>query len=229
MIDSLAAIAGRDASLTSHHAIDARHRPERGSRVVSMRRPGKARTKVKVCGITNVDDAVMCEEEVVDAIGLVHVPGDERSLSLREINEICSTVGPWVTRVLICRPKGPKGAIRMLEDSGADVVQTYTMPPMFLSRLRDAGVRVIRVVGPGEDPGAYADHVDALVLDAMTSGDLSTMPVGSYRRAIMAGDAGLDGIVSLRPYGVDVSSAVESAVGRKDRDLVRSLVQRCGQ
>jgi len=192
--------------------------------------------KVKVCGITSLDDATMCEDEGIDALGFVHFPGRHRSLTLREIGDICSTVGPLVTRVLICSPKGPREAMTMLERTGADVLQTYSMPPMFLSRLRDHGVRVIRAVRPDEgEARMYAESADALVFEAGTPGtghgyDYSRIPMDSCRRAIVAGGVtpeNVDAVRALRPYGVDVSSGVESSPGVKDPVLVRALVRRC--
>lgn len=192
--------------------------------------------KVKICGITTLEDAIMCEEVGADALGFVHYPGRGRSLSLLEIGNICSTLGPLVTRALICCPDGPNEALYMMEKSGADVIQTYSLSPIFLSRLRESGVRVIRVVKPDiNEARKYAEFADALVFEAGTPGtghnyDYSTIPMDSCRRAIVAGGLTLSNIEyvkGLRPYGVDVSSGVESLPGRKDPELVKDFVRRC--
>ncbi len=192
--------------------------------------------RVKICGITTLEDANICEELGADALGFVHYPGRGRSLPLMEIRDICSTLGPFITRVLICHPKGPNEALQMLERSGADVIQTYSLSPVFLSRLRENGIRVIRAVRPDIDEvRKYAECVDALVFEAGVPGtghyyDHSTIPINSCRRAIVAGGLSLsniDQVKELRPYGVDVSSGVESSPGIKDPELVNDLIRRC--
>lgn len=192
--------------------------------------------KVKICGITSEEDAHMCEDLGADALGFVHYPGRKRSLSLENIGKICSTLGPLTTRVLICLPMGPNEAIHMLEKSGADVLQIYSLSPVFISRVKETGVRVIRGVTPDEKQiEKYAGVADALVFEAGTPGtgttyDYSKIPIASCNRAIVAGGLNplnIEEVKELRPYGVDVSSGVESVFGRKDFTLVGEFIRRC--
>jgi phosphoribosylanthranilate isomerase len=194
------------------------------------------RMKVKICGITSEEDAHMCEGQGADALGFVHYPGRNRSLPLDKIGEICSTLGPLTTRVLICRPMGPNEAIHMLEKSGADVLQTYSLSPVFISRIKESGIRVIRAVAPDKKQvEKFAGVADALVFEAGipgtgTSYDYSEIPIDSCNRAIVAGGLSpfnLDKVRELRPYGVDVSSGVEIIPGKKDFALVREFIRRC--
>ena len=69
--------------------------------------------KVKVCGITNLEDAEMCELMGADALGFVNFQGRTRSLPVEKISDICSSVGPTVTKVLVCAPTSAHEGLRM--------------------------------------------------------------------------------------------------------------------
>lgn len=192
--------------------------------------------KVKICGITNLEDAAMCEDLGADALGFVHFPGRARSLSLREISEISSSVGPLTTKVLVCAPSTTGDAVQMLQESGVDALQLYTLGPAELLELRLLGARVFRVVPPEREKAkAFATSADALVFEGGTPGsgsayDYSKAPVDCCERAIIAGGLKPSNVAvakSLRPYGLDVSSGVERVRGRKDPELVAEFIRRC--
>jgi len=194
--------------------------------------------KVKICGIRTEEDAHLCEELGADALGFVHFPGRMRSLSLNRIREMCETLGPIITRVLICNPEGPRQALDMLERSGTDVLQTYSLSPLFISRVKEGGGRIIRAIGPNlNDARRFAPVADALVFEAGVPGtgtkyDYSKIPIESCNRAIVAGGidpTNLEEVKALGPYGIDVSSGVESIPGEKDPVLVREFIRRCRQ
>ena len=192
--------------------------------------------KVKICGITNADDAVACEELGADALGFVHYPGRRRSLGLETISEICSTLGPMTVKVLVAAPQDPGAAVAMLDRSGADVIQLHSLGPRDVQEVRESGVRVIRAVKPDiHCARPFADCSDALLFESGVPGsgtryDYSEVPVDCCRRAIIAGGLGVDNLASAKamgPYALDVSSGVESAHGRKDHDLVAQFIRGC--
>jgi phosphoribosylanthranilate isomerase len=192
--------------------------------------------KVKICGITNLEDAATCEGLGADALGFVHFPGRMRSLPLDEIANICSSLGPMTTKVLVCSPTSAADALRMVALSKTDVVQLYTFGPETLNEVRQNGVKVIRAVSPTRSEAErFVGAADALLFEqgapgTGTSYDYSQVPVDFCPRAIIAGglDPGnLDRAKELRPYALDVSSGVERTPGRKDPDLVEKFIRRC--
>lgn len=191
--------------------------------------------KVKVCGITTLYDAAMCEELGADALGFVHYPGRRRSLALDEIGRMISSLGPMTTKVVVCEPKDAKEAIGISEQSGADTVQTYSLDPESLDEVRKSGVKVIRAVPIDRaEAQVFAMHADALVFEHGVPGtgssyDYSEIPVDCCERAIIAGGLTIENLERakvMNPYAVDVSSGVESANGRKDPGLVKEFVRR---
>ncbi len=191
--------------------------------------------KVKICGITSPEDAVMCEEKGADALGFVYVAGRKRSMALETISDICSTLGPMTTRVLVCAPRAPADARELFDRSGVDVLQTYTLEPDQIAEVQRGGIPVFRAVPPlRSEASRFAQHAAALVFEAGTPGtgrsfDYSLVPVDSCRRAIIAGGLTVDNLdraKAMRPYALDVSSGVESEPGRKDPHLVEEFIRR---
>ncbi|UCE92227.1 MAG: phosphoribosylanthranilate isomerase [Methanobacteriota archaeon] len=191
--------------------------------------------KVKICGITSVYDATLCEEMGADAVGFVHYPGRRRSLALDEIARIASSLGPMTTKVIVCAPGDAQEAIDLSERGGVDVIQTYSLDPEALDNVRGSGLKVIRAVSiERADAEAFAPHADALVFEQGIPGtgasyDYSGVPVDCCDRAIIAGGLTVDNVgeaKALKPYAVDVSSGVESANGRKDPELVTEFIRR---
>jgi len=191
--------------------------------------------RVKICGISSLDEAIMCEDMGADAIGLVHYPGRRRSMDLGGIGDIARSMGPFISAFLVCRPSGLEDATRMLEMTGAQGIQAYSLSPSEMSELRKSGYKVIRAVRPErEEAERYAHHVDALLFEAGIPGmghtyDYRRVPMDIHPRTIIAGGLNIDNIEEakrLRPYGVDVSSGVEGPDG-KDPRLVREFIRRC--
>jgi len=192
--------------------------------------------KVKICGLTTLEDAVMCEDLGADAIGLVHFPGRTRSLALDKIADISSSLGPLTTKVLVCAPRTTSEALEMMLASNVDALQLYSLEPCELLELRKLGVRAFRVVPPVREVASrFSRATDALVFEGGTPGsgtsyDYSKVPLDCCRKAIIAGGlspSNLHLAKSLRPYGLDVSSGVESTPGRKDPELVSEFIRRC--
>jgi len=192
--------------------------------------------KVKICGITRLADAQMCEDQGADALGFVHFPGRRRSIPLSEIASIGSTIGPMVTKVLVCAPRDSSHALDMVKRSAADAIQVYSLDRESMNEIRDHGVKVIRAVQPTRSEAVrFADAADALLFEDGIPGtgksyDYSRIPVNCCSRAIIAGGLNItnvDEAKRLTPYALDVSSGVELSTGRKDPGLVSEFIKRC--
>lgn len=192
--------------------------------------------KVKICGVMSLSDAAMCEGMGADAVGFVHFPGRARSIPIERISEICSTIGPMTAKVMVCAPTDEDHAIELAGKSGVDALQLYTMNPAQLDRIRETGVKVMRVIKPDRALALeFADSTDALVFENGEPGtgssyDYSIVPIDSCPRAIIAGGlslANLASVKALHPYAVDVSSGVERSSGKKDPQLVSEFIRMC--
>jgi phosphoribosylanthranilate isomerase len=198
------------------------------------------RTRIKVCGITRLDDARRAADLGVDALGFVFWRGSPRCVPPIEAASIAAALPPFVARVgvFVDQPLEEMRSIAALV--GLDAIQLHGDEPPALW----AGVpgRCIKAVGVdvGFDAEAVAAWPAAVLplLDARDpdrrGGTGRTIDwsraalLSRARRVILAG--GLDAsnvgeaIAQVRPYAVDVSSGVERAPGIKDPDRLRAFV-----
>lgn len=192
--------------------------------------------KVKICGIMSADDAVMCESFGADALGFVHFPGRKRSIPIDLIKEIVPTLGPMLTKVLVCAPRTSSEAIELGTRANVDVIQLYTLDTSSVLRIKAQGFRVIRAFTPqNTEVAQFKEVADAILFDGSVPGsgqayDYSTVPIKCCRRVIIAGGLTVNNLhiaKALNPYALDVSSGVEQSIGKKDPKLVSEFIRRC--
>ncbi|HZD43665.1 MAG TPA: phosphoribosylanthranilate isomerase, partial [Methanomicrobiales archaeon] len=112
--------------------------------------------RVKICGITRVEDALFAEEAGADAIGVVLFSDSPRRVTLQQADEIFSSLGPFIARVAVTHTTD----IREIES-------ILSLHPSALQVYHDldrecAGVKCIRMVGRGE---AWQGQYDAIGID----------------------------------------------------------------
>ena len=200
---------------------------------------------VKVCGITSVEDARLAAECGADAVGLVLWPGSRRAVSRDQARAIAAAVPPGVDRVGVFVDAGREEIRRAVGEIGLDVVQLHGHEPP--EACRGLGARVWKAVGVGpgfqpEDALRYEGVADGLLLDARADGGAPARGAGRafdwsqakplrarVRYLVLAGGLTAEtvraAVAAVGPDAVDVSSGVESAPGRKDRDRVRAFVR----
>ncbi|MEI7037082.1 phosphoribosylanthranilate isomerase [Fulvimonas yonginensis] len=197
-------------------------------------------TRIKCCGMTRVEDAVLAAGLGVDAIGLVFTARSPRQLGLGHARAIARALPPFVTTVAL-----------FMDDEAAFVeeVVAAVQPDLlqFHGSETDAwcaqfGRPWLKAVGMGEGMAALArlrehPHAAGLLLDGHGLGqpggggqafDWSLMPRDLAQPLILAGGlhAGnvAEAIRLARPWGVDVSSGIESEPGVKDPAKLRAFV-----
>ncbi len=149
--------------------------------------PGKGvrRTRVKVCGNTRVEDAVMAARLGADAIGVINVANTPRYRNLEETKYIFDSLPPFVSRVVVVTLDGMSmeavdERIRQIEATGADCIQLHGEEPVELvaevRRMASSrGMKVIKKLGVGGDRSecleraiAYEAVADAILLDTIS-------------------------------------------------------------
>ena len=196
--------------------------------------------KVKVCGITRVDDALLASDLGASAVGFVFWPRSPRYLAPAEAREIAARLPGDVAPVGVFVDPAADEVRQVVEEVGLAAVQLHgDEPPAF---CRSLPYRVIKAVGvDGADAtraGAAAVPEEATVLlDARDperrGGTGRTVDweiaagIATEGRVFLAGGLraanARAAIHAVRPYGLDVSSGVESAPGRKDPALLRAF------
>ena len=196
--------------------------------------------KVKICGITNIDDAVHAADCGADALGFVFFDKSPRCVSPEQARGIIAELPPFVTAVGLFVNEQPQRireiadfcALDLLQLHGDETPRDCLLPPHRV-------VKALRVKD-ASSLAPLADYaVSALLLDAWASGiyggtghvfnwELAAR-AAETRRIILAGGLNPDNVAeavrSVRPYGVDVSSGVEAFPGRKDREKVVAFIR----
>jgi phosphoribosylanthranilate isomerase len=199
------------------------------------------RTRVKICGFTQVNEAVVAAELGVDAIGLVFYPPSPRHVSIDQAIKIVSALPAFVTVVALfvdekeseIRQVMSNVSIDCLQfhgDEQADECRIYHKPYMKAIRMKET-VDVAKIAEQYHD-------ASALLLDAYHSGikggsgqrfNWDLIPEKCSLPIVLAG--GLDqnnvkqAIQSVKPYALDVSSGVELDKGVKDVAKMAAFIQ----
>ncbi|MBI4353405.1 MAG: phosphoribosylanthranilate isomerase [Candidatus Omnitrophica bacterium] len=202
--------------------------------------------RVKICGITNVADAKGALEAGADAIGLVFAESPRR-VPLERALEITEAVGPWMTTVGVFVNEAVEtikrvasqcrlSCVQLHGEEGVDAVKalsSYRVTKAFqvdkdFDLKKAAGYAVDAFLFDnrmGDRCGGTGKVFDWDVLKAALMRD----PRLVRRPVIVSGGLNprnvKDVIRALSPYGVDVSSGVESTPGKKDFKLMREFVQ----
>ncbi len=203
------------------------------------------RTRVKICGITRIEDGLAAAAAGADAIGLVFDPASPRRVTPAAARGIVAALPPFVTAVGLFVDAAAEAVREALGAVPLDLLQFHgSEPPEFCRSFRRPYLKAIRM-RPGVDPHAdarcYAD-ASGLLLDSFSpvaaggTGecfDWSRVPGDLAKPVILAG--GLDpanvaeAIARVRPYAVDVSSGVERSKGIKDAAKIAAFLRAVAQ
>ena len=200
--------------------------------------------RVKICGVTTVEDAEFALEAGADALGLNFVPGTPRCLDVEQAREIAEALAPFGARVGVFVNETPERVMEVASRVGLDAAQLHgDETPEDCRWLIERGLRVIRalrVKGPETIAQISAFTDCAILLDAYVKGALGgtgeTFDWELARQAAVARPIILSGglkpenvgeaVRSVQPYGVDSSSGVEGAVlARKDPERVLNFIE----
>jgi phosphoribosylanthranilate isomerase len=202
---------------------------------------------VKICGITNLDDAELAVELGAWALGMIFYDGSPRSCSPAEAQRIGAQLRRRVELCGVFVNAPLQEIVALNEEIGLSMIQLHGEEgPSFCSEVRRrTGARVIKaaqVAGPGDVRDLERFHVDFHLLDARSpaaarrgmrggTGETFDWELVRERRSklplilsggLHAGNAAA-AIAATSPYAVDSASGTESAPGHKDPERLRAL------
>jgi phosphoribosylanthranilate isomerase len=183
---------------------------------------------VKICGITNEADALLAVAMGADAVGFVFAPSS-RQIAPVIARDIARRLPPEIITIGVFRDESPQRVVEVVNGMGLRGAQLHGYETPDQAAWVSQRVPVtLKAFAIGDPMLERADHfdVDAVVIDSQSPGSgtpfdwslAESLPV--TRRVILAG--GLtpenvrEAIDEVKPWGVDVSSGVEAAPGRKD-------------
>ncbi|MCX7017545.1 MAG: phosphoribosylanthranilate isomerase [bacterium] len=202
--------------------------------------------KIKICGMTNAEDALACARADADYLGYVFSPGSKRFVQPDAAAALVARVRsefPQIFHVGVFVDQDISHVLDAAEQARLDVVQLHgSESPEYCARIMAAGFLLINAFrfGAGAPTADWAVYskTDFLLCDTYDPSqaggtghafDRCLMPPDfPLERAFVAGGLNPDSVGNViklfRPYGVDVSSGVEIAPGRKSRELVARFI-----
>ncbi len=197
-------------------------------------------TKVKICGITNLADALTAAEAGADALGFVFAPEARkrnRYIEFEDALEIVEQLPPFVTTVAVCVNEPMEVLVRYL--SYFDLVQLHGEETPDYMPMGHLAIKAFRAGGGLTLEEMRAYHTRAWLLDAYVPEErggtgeqcdwqFAKEVVASGRPVVLAGgltpENVAEAIRTVRPYAVDVSGGVESTPGKKDHERLYKFI-----
>lgn len=196
---------------------------------------------VKICGITNLEDALFCAHAGADSLGFIFYKKSPRFIEPAEAARIIGELPAYITPVGVFVNEHRSGIERAVRETGIRIIQLSGNE--FPDQCQGYAVKVwkafrIRDLDAVETVKPYT--ISAALLDGATGdtfGGSGTLPdfsiaceVKEYHPIILAGGLNpeniLGAIQAVEPFGVDVCSGVESLPGKKNHDQVKLLFER---
>ena len=198
-------------------------------------------TRIKCCGMTRVEDALLAASLGADAIGLVFTARSKRQVTLARARKIVTALPPFVSTVALFMDNEANLVRQVVEEVRPDMLQFHggeqdTWCVQFSRPF-------LKAIAMGEGAAALPrlrdyPHAAGLLLDGHGFGetggrgkafDWSLLPAGLAQPVILAGglnpDNVADAVRAVRPWAVDVASGVESAPGIKDPDKLAAFIR----
>lgn len=199
--------------------------------------------KVKICGITNYEDALFAVESGADALGFIFAESPRRILPEAAL-EIIRRLPPFVKSVGVFVNDPPERITDIVSLCGIDLVQLHgEESPEICGQFMQRVIKTIAVKDNSvmEDLRSYQGRVRGLLLDTYSDNlaggtgrtfnwDLAIKAKGLGIPVILAGGLGpsniAEAVSKVKPYAVDVNSGVEERPGKKSHALITELFEK---
>ncbi|PIU42313.1 MAG: phosphoribosylanthranilate isomerase [Candidatus Omnitrophica bacterium CG07_land_8_20_14_0_80_42_15] len=198
---------------------------------------------IKICGITNTEDALFAAKLDVWALGFVFAPSPRR-VSPDEVKKIIEKLPPYIARVGIFVNETPENIKKIADSCKLDIVQLHGEESPRICKDIKKIIKVIKAfrVKANDSLNKIRDYeVDLCLLDACSDKsyggtgekfdwELARNAKKYCKNIILSGGLDPENIIeaieTVQPYAVDVSSGVEISPGKKDKLLVEDFVSK---
>jgi phosphoribosylanthranilate isomerase len=199
------------------------------------------RTRVKFCGVTNLEDALHAEALGVDAIGFVFNEASPRCIKPLDAKAIIEQLSAFVTTVGLFVNEDQNKVRRIADDVALNLLQFHgAETPEYCDSIGRPYMKAVRVQTRDDILKAEIDYQTArsLLLDSFNKNifggtgekfNWNLIPKNLTKPFVLAGGLTVsnvkEAILTLRPYAIDVSSGIESAKGIKDQALMSAFIE----
>ncbi len=195
--------------------------------------------KVKICGITNLEDALAAVNFGADALGFIFSADSPRAVSVEAVRQMINKLPPFVTTVGVFTKAEEDELERIVSQCGIDMIQFHgPFPKKTIEQFSHRAIQVVRVKDEHSLECIQLSEVRAVLLDTyhekMAGGTGIVFDWKIARKAASLGKIILGGglrpdniqtaIQQGMPYGVDVSSGVEEKKRKKDHLKMKEFI-----
>ena len=197
-------------------------------------------TRIKICGITRLEDGLIAAAAGADALGFVFYPPSPRYVGVEQAAEIIVSLPPFVTSTALFVDQSADEVTRIIGLTGVDLLQFHgDESPEFCTSFGPPWIKALRMK-PGLDLVYEIERYRSargILLDAYRPGipggtgeafDWEQIPAALASQIILAGGLTVENVgravQQVRPWAVDVSGGVEAAKGIKDPERVRGFI-----
>lgn len=199
--------------------------------------------KVKICGITNYDDAAMAAELGADALGFIFA-ASPRQISPENARDIIKKLPPFVKSVAVFVNEDQERIDEIIEYCGIDIVQLHgDESPAMCEYFMPGAIKTFRVKDESvlDKIPLYAGTVKAFLMDTYSEKAAGgTGKVFNWDIAIKAKQFNIplilagglnpanieEAVIKVNPYAIDIVSGTESSPGKKDHGLMKQLFEK---
>ena len=197
-------------------------------------------TLIKICGITNKDDALYAASLGVDMLGFVFYSKSPRYVSPKQAKDIISSLPETIKTVGVFVDESPDKVKTIINECRLDYAQFHgNEDPAYVNQFKDIAIKAFRV-RQGFNKDMIKDYkVYAFLFDTFSKhafgGTGETFDWNAIKgitdncRIILSGGLNpknvKDAVMKVRPFAVDTSSGVESSPGKKDHDKIAEFIR----
>lgn len=200
-------------------------------------------TRVKICGITNQDDALCAAETGAHALGFVFYSKSPRNIKLRIAAKICQALPPFISKVGVFVNESEATIQKIVRECGLSAIQLHgDESPAFCQKFDLPVIKAFQIRSIKDMAQLSKYQVNGHLLDtysekmrggtgAVFDWNLAVKAKRFGRRIILSGGLTPQNVVQairkVQPFAMDVSSGVEKSPGKKDPAKIKSFLRAC--
>jgi len=201
--------------------------------------------KVKICGLTSLEDALTATKAGADVLGFILYPKSKRFIKVKDVRKITSELPPFVMKAGVFVNEDPRNVLEILSYAYLDLAQLHgdETPEEceYIGANRVIKVFRLKEIGEVEKIEPYIGKIRAILLDTYSkdsyggTGKTFNWEIAKAVKerfdipVILSGGLNPENVAEaireVNPYAVDVSSGVETEPGKKDHKKVKAFVK----
>ncbi len=197
--------------------------------------------RIKICGITNLEDALAAVEYGADVLGFVFQPKSPRAITSGKAKKIISGLPPFITTVGVFVNESKKEIEKIVQHVGLDIAQLHGAEAPEACQLSCKVIKAIRVKELTDLEPLKKYKVSAFLLDTYSPHTMGgtgmifnwdiAVEAKKFGRIILAGGLNPENVEEaikwVRPYGIDVATGVEgNEKGKKDHKKLKLFIEK---